>query len=149
MWKLDTGERIAHWREFRRSLDSLTFNQAIDSVAKFWQRCPFTPYYLDPTDAENWPDPWTLIYENHYCDIAKCLGIMYTILLTKHRINLDIEMRVYEDPETKYVYNLCWINQGKYIINLIDGETVNKEQFQKILVLKRRYTAEELQLDNY
>lgn len=149
MWKLEPSGRIAHWRDFRRSLDDLDLKTAVDSVAKFWQQCPFTPYYLDPDKIDTWPDPWTLIYENHYCDIAKCLGIMYTILLTKHRTNLELEMRVYEDPETKYVYNLCWINQGKYIINLIDGETVNKEQFQKILVLKKRYTATELQLENY
>ena len=149
MWKLDPSDRITHWRDFRRSLNNLTLDQAVATVAEFWQPCPFSPYYLDPDAPETWPDPWTLIYENHYCDIAKCLGIMYTILLTEHRNNIDVELRVYQDPATSYVYNLSWINQGKYIINLIDGTVVNNTQFDKTLTLQNTLSAAELKLENY
>lgn len=149
MWKLDPSDRITHWRDFRKSLNDLPLDQAIANVAEFWQRCPFSPYYLDPDAPDTWPDPWTLIYENHYCDIAKCLGIMYTILLTEHRKNIDVELRVYRDPTTGYVYNLSWINQGKYIINLIDGTVVNNTQFDKTLKLQNTLSAVELKLENY
>jgi hypothetical protein len=149
MWKLEASERIAHWRDFRKTLDLLPLDSALTETAKFWQACPFVPYYLAVDSATNWPDPWTLICNNTYCDVAKCLGIVYTILLTTHRTALDIEVRQYQDTTTGYEYNLAWINQGKYVLNLIDGEIVNSKQFNKTLILVRQYTAEELQLENY
>jgi len=149
MWKLNPDERIVHWRDFRKSLEELSLEQAITQTAEFWARAPFVPYNLDPDKPNEWPDPWTLIYENTYCDIAKCLGIVYTISLTGHRTELDVEFRVYEDSKTRYRYNLAWINRGKYILNMTDGEILNNTQFDKTLKLKQKYTAEDLQLKNY
>ena len=74
---------------------------------------------------------------------------MYTVLLSTHRTDLDIEIRVYEDPKTKYVYNLAWFNQGKYILNMVDGEVLNNKQFDKTLKLKKQFTSLELQLEKY
>ena len=149
MWKLDASERIARWRDFRNSLQNLPLEQALNQTVQFWNSAPFTPYYLDPLNSENWPDPWTLIEENVYCDIAKCLGIIYTLSLCKHRKDLDIEIRQYKDANTGYEYNLAWINQGKYIINMIDNEIVNNTQFDKKFILVKRYTAEDLDLVKY
>lgn len=149
MFQLLTEDRLRSWREFRSSLDLLLIEDALARTAEFWARAPFSPYHLESTDSKNWPDPWTLIDENIYCDVAKCLGIVYTITLTKHRKNLDVEVRVYTDPQTGYEYNLAWFSQGKYILNMIDGEILNIEQFNKTLKLKRKFTAVELQLENY
>lgn len=149
MWKLDASERIARWRDFRNSIENLPLEDAINQTVQLWNTAPFTPYYLDPLNSENWPDPWSLIYENYYCDVAKVLGIVYTIALTSHNSNIDIEIRVYKDPKSRHEYNLAWINQGKYIVNLIDNEIVNKEQFDKTFILIKQYTAEDLDLVKY
>lgn len=148
MFQQKPEDRLRSWREFRTTLDLLPLDQALAQTAEFWARAPFVPYNLDPDNPAVWPDPWTLIMENSYCDVAKCLGIVYTITLTEHRKNLEIEFRQYEDPKTRYVYNLAWVNRGKYILNMIDGEVVNMKQFDKTLKLKKQY-GEELQLDNY
>jgi hypothetical protein len=148
MFQQKPEDRLRSWREFRTTLDLLPLDQALAQTVEFWARAPFVPYNLDPDNPSVWPDPWTLIMENSYCDVAKCLGIVYTITLTEHRKDLEIEMRQYEDPKTRYVYNLAWVNQGKYILNMIDGEVVNTKQFDKTLKLKKQY-SEELQLDNY
>ena len=146
MFKLPASERLVRWREFRKSLSALSFDQALESTAAFWHQCPFSPYYLDPEHPEQWPDPWTLVEENWYCDIAKALGILYTIKFTVH--DPAVELRVYVDPETKYNYNLVWIDEGKYVLNLVDGEVLNKAHIAQTLVLKTRYTKE-LNLQNY
>lgn len=146
MFKLPANERLTRWREFRKSLDNLPLEQALQSVVDFWNRCPFNPYYLDPDRPENWPDPWTLIDENYYCDLAKALGMLYTIKFTKH--DPEVEIRVYYDPETKYNYNLVWIAEGKYVLNLIEGEIVNKTHVEKNLKLKIEYNKE-LKLNSY
>lgn len=149
MFQLLNEDRLKSWREFRSSLDLLSIEDALAQTAEFWDRAPFSPYYLDSDNPKSWPDPWTLIDENIYCDVAKCLGIVYTITLTKHRKNLDVEVRVYYDLKTGYEYNLAWFSQGKYILNMIDGEVLNNEQFDKTLKLKHTFTAVELQLENY
>jgi len=147
MFQLKAEDRLRSWRKFRTSIGALPLEVALLQTAQLWTRAPFTPYHLEST-PEAWPDPWTLIEENYYCDIAKCLGIVYTISLTQHKKNLEIEFRIYQD-ETGHEYNLAWINKGKYILNLIDSEVVNIEQFDKTLKLKKRYSAEELKLESY
>ena len=146
MWKLETSERIARWRDFRRSLDDLPLADAIQDVAEFWHTCPFQPYYLDPADPESWPTAWDLISENYYCDLAKALGMLYTICLTQHGSALAAEIHIYNDPETGYVYNLPVLAQGKYVINFIDNKIVNIESIDKKLKLKRLYSSTELKL---
>jgi len=149
MFQLTAEDRLRSWREFRTGLDSLPLETALTQTAEFWARAPYVPYYLDYDTPEVWPDPWALIHENYYCDVARCLGIVYTMQLTGHKKNLTTEIRIYEDPETRYMYNLSWFDQGKYILNLIDNEVVNIEQFNKLLTLKYRFTAEDLQLEKY
>lgn len=147
MWKLNAVERLARWRDFRKSLDNLSIEQAVQSVADFWTSCPFIPYYLDPDQSESWPDPWTLVEENYYCDLARSLGMLYTITLTKH--NPKAEIRVYYDPEARVYYNLVWIEQGKYVLNMNEGEVVNKTHVAKHFELRSSYGEEELKLNSY
>lgn len=148
MFQQKPEDRLRSWREFRSTLDLIPLEQALAQTAEYWARAPFTPYYLDPDDPSRWPDPWTLIMENTYCDVAKCLGIVYTVTLTTHRTDLDIVFQQYTDTRNNHVYNLACVNQGKYILNMIDGEVVNTKQIDKTLALTKQY-REELQLDNY
>lgn len=149
MFKLKTSERLSRWRDFRTSLSSMPLLDAIDSTQKFWHSCPFMPYYLEPDKPETWPDPWQLISENYYCDIAKCLGILYTLHLSEHKEHLNPEIRVYFDPKTRYNYHIAYFAQGKYIVNLIEDEIVNKEHINQQLKLKYCYNAVDLKLEQY
>jgi len=148
MFKLPTEERLAEWRRFRSDLDSKPLEKALELTAILWSRAPFSPYYLDLKDHENWPDPWTLISDNYYCDIAKCLAIIYTIALTDHHRDLSIEMRIYQDHSTRHQYNLAWIDQGKYILNMTDGEILNSKQFNETHKLIRIFPQEDLKLED-
>lgn len=147
MWKLNTSERISFWRSFRKKLDSLTAEQALQETQDFWQSCPFAPYYLDADRPEEWPNPWELIAENYYCDLARCLGIVYTVMLTKHGNELSPEIRVYFEPTTRLTYHLAVFDQGKYVINFTDGEIVNIKSISKTLQLKHKYQATDLKAE--
>ena len=146
MWKLDVSERMAHWRAFRLTLGNLNLEDAIQATADFWQNCPHKPYYLDPTDPDNWPSAWELITENYYCDIAKALGMLYTIAYSAHGNNLPMKMCVYYDSETGYEYNLAIFLEGKYIINLLDGQVVNNNSIDEKFKLKYCYDSAKLKL---
>lgn len=149
MWKLEAGERISRWRDFRKTLDSLNFEQALESTVDFWRSCPYHAFYLDVTAPENWPNPWDLIADNYYCDLAKTLGMLYTICLTKHGDNLEAEIRVYNDPETRYTYNLAVFGQGKYVVNYSDNKIVNISSIETKLVLQHRYDLSDIKIEQF
>ena len=147
MWKLKPDERLARWREFRKKLDSLTIEKAVQEVAQFWTRVPFTPYYLDIDHPDTWPDPWSLVEENYWCDIAIALGILYTIKFTKH--DPEIKLHVYYDPESQVYYNLAFVENGKYVLNMSEGKVVNKTQIKNNFELRYCYGDQELKLNSY
>lgn len=146
MWKLEADERIAHWRAFRLTLGGMNLERAVQATADFWQNCPHEPYYLDPADPESWPSAWDLITENYYCDLAKALGMLYTISFSIHGHNLSMELKVYTDPESGYEYNLAVFDEGKYVINLLDGQIVNNDLVNEKFKLKRCYDSKLLKL---
>jgi hypothetical protein len=149
MFKLHAKERLALWKSFREDISRLPIDEAIEKTLTFWQHCPFVPYYLNHDDKFLWPDPWQLIEENCYCDLAKCLGIVYTLHLSAHGTQLDPEILVFKHKKTHQLYNLVYLQQGKYILNLIEGEIVNKEHIKNDLTLKYRYLASDLRLQEY
>lgn len=149
MFKLPPSNRLDFWKSFRSQLNDLPLFVALGKTQELWDTCPFTPYYLDPENAMSWPDPWQLLIENYYCDLAKTLGILYTIYFTDHRRTLAPEIRIYYDYQTKYSYHVAWLCQGKYVLNLVEGEIVNKEHINQQLKLTHRYTATDLKLEQY
>ena len=73
---------------------------ALKQVAELWAKCPTTSGYLDYADCTDWPDPWTLVNNNHYCDIAVALGMFYTIYLSEILDNTTLKIVIYKDKTT-------------------------------------------------
>jgi hypothetical protein len=149
MFKLTTSDRLSRWKSFRNNLSTFSLERAVKETSDFWQHCPFHPFYLDTARPDQWPDPWQLITENYYCDLAKCLGIIYTLHLSDHKTKLFPELHVYSDTNTRYDYHIAYLCKGKYVLNLVEGDIVNKEQINQELKLKYRYTAIDLKLEQY
>jgi hypothetical protein len=148
-WNLRVSDRLAQWKDFRHQLSDLPLDQAITELNNMWSSAPFVTYYLPPDRTGDWPDPWELLAENYYCDVAKALGILYTIYFTSHK-NVNIELRVYYDYKDKTRYNVAWIDNGKYILNYWPYEIVNTELVEeKQLQLLYQYSSKDLQLEKY
>lgn len=145
MWNLLPSERLRHWHNFRKDLNKKPLEQALQDVQHLWSYAPYVAHYLTTDRIAEWPNPWELLYENYYCDLAKALGIVYTLYLTDHRP--EMEIRVYNDLSTKEQYNLVLVNQGKYVLNLVHDEVVNKEQIEKNLKLSKTLSIFDLGLD--
>lgn len=149
MFKINSSQRLSLWRKFRLEISNLPLEHAVKRTNEFWLNCPFMPFYLDPAQPENWPNPWELIEENYYCDLAKTLGIIYTLHLTDHNSAIEPELRIYLNTTTRHQYHIAYLCQGKYVLNLIDGEVVNKEHINQELNLKYCYNAVDLKLEQY
>lgn len=145
MWNYLPSERLRFWHDFRKKISEQPIEQAITESGHLWSYAPYVAHYLTTDHIENWPGPWELIYENYYCDLAKALGIVYTLYLSSHCP--EIEIRIYNDPSTKEQYNLVFIDKGKYVLNLVHDEVVNKAHVAKDLKLVKTITIHDLGLD--
>jgi len=90
-------------------------------------------------EVGNWPGPWDLLADDVYCDLAKCLGICYTLLLIKHK---DIESIRILQLEDFY----CVEVNSDYIINYIPNEIVNTNTLQD-LKIKRSLSSDTLKVE--
>lgn len=147
MWQLRSDQRLAEWKNFRKKISELPVEQAVAQTTHLWSYAPFVNHYLDPDTPQEWPDPWELVAENYYCDLAKAVCMLYTLALSDH--SLDLELRIYKDQNLN-PYHVVWIEDGKYITNLIYDTVVNKTQFeQDQYTMTHRYTARNLRLEQY
>ena len=148
-WHLRVSDRLSQWKDIRANLSRLPIEDAVVELNNLWSSAPFVTYYLDPSTPQNWPDPWTLLAENYYCNLAKSLGMLYTIYFTSHK-TVDAELRVYYDFKDKERYNVLYLNKGKYILNYYPFEIVNTQQIEETkLDLLYRYSSKDLQLEKY
>lgn len=145
MWNLLPSERLRCWHDFRKSISQKNFEEALKDTEHLWSYAPYVAHYLTTDNLKIWPGPWELIYENYYCNLAKALGIVYTLYLSSHRP--EIEIRIYNDPSTKEQYNLVFVDKGKYVLNYVHDEVVNKTHVDPNLKLVRTISAEELGLE--
>lgn len=145
MWNQLPSERLRFWHDFRKKISEQEIEQALKETTHLWSYAPYVAHYLTTDQIATWPGPWELIYENYYCDLAKALGIVYTLYLSSHKP--DIEIRVYNEPSTKEQYNLVFVDKGKYVLNLVHDEVVNKAQVSKSLKLIKTLTVQDLGLD--
>jgi hypothetical protein len=148
MWTIKPDERLRYWRQFRLKISENDLEKALNDTVNLWSYAPYVSHYLHPNDLSEWPDPWTLVHENYYCDIAKSLGMLYTLYLSDHwKKTIDnLELRIYSSPLD--VLNTVWVNGGKYILNLEFNTIVNKSSITKDLHLQHRITVEQLKLEN-
>jgi hypothetical protein len=111
MWPTQFERRLAAWSDLRNSQADQDLPTVLQSINSWWQQTPWCPYHLHWDDREFWPDPWQLLSDNIYCDLARALGIMYTVIL------LDRDDIVNSSIIETDQGNLVLINQGKYILN--------------------------------
>lgn len=92
MFNLYHSDRIKAWKEFR---DQLEVSQCpCQDVAEFWALAPFVNSYLDPHNPKSWPDPWRLVLEGRYDNLAITLGMLYTLKLTTRFMDTPYEIHM-------------------------------------------------------
>ena len=112
-------ERLRDWNRLRESCTNLSIDQCLKTINSWWFKNPWQPYYLHWDDIEVWPDPWQLLSDNIYCDIARGLGIVYTITMLD-RDDLQ-DAKLVEEGQN----NLVLIQSRKYILNYTPDDILN------------------------
>lgn len=119
MWPNSFAQRLQSWADLRQHCVGLDTESCLNQINTWWSRSPWTPYYLHWDDRENWPDPWQLLSDNFFCDVARGLGMLYTIaMLERH----DLEDAVLIDNGN---HTLVLVQGEKYILNWDTASIVN------------------------
>lgn len=121
MWLNRYEERLTSWYKLREDNRSNSLEQALLNINDWWQQTPWTPYYLHWDDLSIWPDPWDLLADNHFCTVARALGIVYTIHMLDRPDITAVEIAV----NGEFGDNLVLVNKGKYILNWTQGQLLN------------------------
>ena len=122
MWPVTFDNRLQAWVDLRNHCQSLDLETALTIINRWWFNSPWQPYYLHWDDQSDWPDPWQLLSDNVYCELARGLGIMYTISLLDRADMADIELVL-----TKEGTNLVLVAKEKYILNWNRDSIVNNK----------------------
>ena len=113
VFQLNYEARLKSWYDLRKSLEDKDVETSCLAIDNWWQFVPLVNHYLHPNDIDNWPGPWELLVENNYCQIARGLGMIYTLNLVG--IN-DIDFCIAIDDNNEE-YSLVMVNSAKYICN--------------------------------
>ncbi len=121
MWNDRYEDLLKEWYDLRQEAARLPIEDSLHLINNWWARAPMVNHYLHIVDYEDWPLPWDLLAEIGFCDIAKCLGIVYTILLIEHEDITSLHI-VQTDN-----YNLVQVNDGQFTLNDALGEIVSDQ----------------------
>lgn len=127
MWPKTFQLRLDAWASLRQQIQNESAEQALTTINQWWFQTPWRAYHLHWDDQETWPDPWELLSDNLYCDVARGLGIMYTISLLDHADLTDAELVLTDEG-----HNLVLVDKRKYILNWDAENIVNTNHNTRI-----------------
>ena len=127
IWPATFAARLDSWNQLRQHCQNLPIESALTEINRWWFRAPWRPYHLHWDDQLTWPDPWQLLSDNIYCDLARGLGILYTITLLDRTDLAPATLVLTEKGD-----NLVLVAKEKYILNWDRDTIVNTNQEVKI-----------------
>ena len=136
IWPDLFSDRLFSWNLLREQCQNLPAQSALENINAWWFRTPWQPYYLHWDDQPTWPDPWQLLSDDIYCDLARGLGILYTITLLDRADLAPAELVLTQDN-----VNLVLVAKEKYILNWQADQIVNNITKVKI---KRQYQQNQI-----
>ena len=136
IWPATFAARLQSWNLLRDRCQNLPLESALDETNRWWFNAPWRPYYLHWDDQLTWPDPWQLLSDDVYCDLARGLGIVYTISMLDRADMAPATLILTEDDS-----NLVQVAKEKYILNWRPDSIVNT--FTKVKI-KRQYQQDQI-----
>ena len=136
IWLSTFASRLESWNSLRQRCQNLPAQSALENINAWWFRAPWRPYYLHWDDQNSWPDPWQLLSDDTYCELARGLGILYTITLLDRADLAPVDLILTHDSA-----NLVQVGKEKYILNWQPDTVVNTNlEFQ----IQRKYQQQQI-----
>ena len=123
--------RLATWSGFRSSLEKS--ETPLQDVLDYYNAAELHSQRYDPWDQDNWPTPWTLVFENKYCAFTLALGMCYSLKLVEKYKDTEIKLAIIKDADlqTRYVALI-----DNYILGLDNELHLMEDISNEISILK-------------
>lgn len=126
-WPVSFESRLDSWAQLRNQAKTLPVVEALEAINSWWFNSPWTGYHLHWDEQADWPDPWQLLDDNVFCEVARGLGILYTITLLDRADLGPAELVL-----THHGHNLVLAAESKYTLNWDKTSIVNNNPEVKI-----------------
>lgn len=113
--------RLKNWYQLRQSLEHTDLKTKCIEIDRWWQKTPLVNHYLHFDFIKDWPNPWELIHDNNYCNIARGLGMVYTLLMLGTTDVVFLEALDYNNENVV----LISVENAKYLMNYWPDTVVN------------------------
>jgi len=120
MWPVIFEDRLREWRQLRDNVASSPGDVGLMAINDWWFKAPMVNRHLSWDNCHKWPGPWDLLAEDTWCDLARALGMLYTI--TMHPQN-----QFTTSLAQTSLGNLVLVEHGKYILNWAPGQILNRQ----------------------
>ena len=121
VFQLNYEARLKSWYDLRKSLEDSDIKTICLAIDNWWQKAPLVNHHLHPNDIDNWPGPWDLLVENNYCQIARGLGMVYTLQLVGIK---DIDFCIAIDDNSEECA-LVMVDSAKYVMNYYPNTVIS------------------------
>ena len=121
VFQLNYEARLKSWYDLRKSLEDKDIKTSCLAIDNWWQKAPLVNHHLHPNDIDNWPGPWDLLVENNYCQIARGLGMVYTLQLVGIK---DIDFCIAIDDNSEECA-LVMVDSAKYVMNYYPNTVIS------------------------
>ena len=121
VFQLNYEARLKSWYDLRKSLEDKDIATKCLAIDKWWQYAPLLNHYLHPDDIDNWPGPWDLLVENNYCQIARGLGMVYTLQLVGIK-DIDFCLAIDDNSEE---CALVMVDRAIYVMNYYPNTVIS------------------------
>jgi hypothetical protein len=128
IFQIEYETRLQSWHDLKEDIKISDLKTKVIKIDNWWQNAPTVNHYLHLKDTTNWPDPWELLVENLYCNVAKALGMCYTLYMTGEQnfqmvtasdeVGNDVVLVIVDD---KYILNY-WPNTVE--MNVLSNFTI-------------------------
>jgi len=122
-------DRLVLWNQLRTENIDNDLESALVAINDWWQLLPIDSPYLHWKDEQNWPDPWDILADGVFCDLTKCLGIVYTLFLVDRSEIKNIDIVITDEGD-----NLVFVNDDNYVLNYCPGEILQKPDIKSTVI---------------
>lgn len=144
MWNLSPRERLNQWRQFRNELNQYRSEAALEKISDLWSYVPFVDRYLEAGRPKSWPDPWRLLWDNRYCDLARALGMLYTWEFTQHSDKIPSQLNIYFNHKDQTTAHCFCLGNNDFVLNLSYNSVLKKHCFTNDYELIYTYPSKQL-----
>lgn len=132
-WPQTFEHKLLAWNKLRDQARDLPQESALDLINRWWWAAPWCAMSLCWQDQDKWPDPWELLCRDRFCDLARALGISYTVMMLPW---VDTDDSGLADVAGRDVVS---ISGKRYILNwgpdiVIDMDTSHRDPSRYVLL---------------